>query len=69
MTSRQDGIQTPSVYPECAELQEKGKEEILGTADRLQYVPSSSRFATHTGENEEPVITSMNLIFLHSLHR
>jgi hypothetical protein len=47
----------PSIHPEC-EGQEQGKEESLGTGDQLHHVPSSS-FETHTGKNEEPVITSM----------
>jgi hypothetical protein len=57
----------PRIYPEC-EGQEGGKEETLGAGDQPHYVPSSSS-ETHTGENEEPVITSMTLISLHRLQR
>ncbi|KAF8546818.1 hypothetical protein OG21DRAFT_1035653 [Imleria badia] len=55
-----DGIQRPGVsdpYPECTG-QEQGQEETLGPGEHPQHVPSCSRPATHTGENEEPVITS-----------
>jgi hypothetical protein len=47
----------PDVYAECSG-QGQEKEEALGTGDQPLHVPSSSS-ETHTGENEEPVITSM----------
>ena len=65
LTYLQDTIQMPGVCPDCMG-QEQGKEETPGPGDRLQHVSSSSGSATHTGENEELVITSMKLISLHS---
>jgi hypothetical protein len=58
----------PDVYAECSG-QGQEKEGALGTGDEPQHVPSSSGSATHMGENEELVITSMTLISLHRLQR
>ena len=61
LTTRQDSIQTPGVYPECAG-QEQAKEKSPGPRDKPQHVPSSSGSAMHMDENEEPVITSMKFL-------
>jgi hypothetical protein len=50
-----DNIQVPSVCPEGAE-QERGKEETPGSD-----VPSCSGSVMHTGENKEPIITSIRV--------
>jgi hypothetical protein len=61
-------MQTPGVYPKYAG-QEQGKEEIPGTGDQPQHVPSTLGSEIHTDENEESIITGMKLIFLHGLQR